>query len=137
MSMQERERAQDLPDQEPVYLSVGVEEKLPAHKNILYGLQHVFVSNVWLDPVFVAALIGLPMALAANMVNAIFIAAGLVTLVQATRLVKLPVVQGPSAAFDSLMISAGKDNGLAAAGGGIILSGLIVFALAVTGVLGR
>ncbi|MGF7048652.1 NCS2 family nucleobase:cation symporter-2 [Paenibacillus sp. DS2015] len=124
-------------EQEPIYLTVGVEEKLPVGKNILYGLQHVLVSNVWLDPVFVAALIGLPMALAGNMVNAIFIAAGLVTLVQATRLVKLPVVQGPSAAFDSLMISAGRDNGLAAAGGGIILSGIIVFILAITGVLGR
>ncbi|GGD55517.1 uracil-xanthine permease family protein [Paenibacillus nasutitermitis] len=135
--MHEQEKANVLPDQDPVYLTVGVEEKLPVHKTVLYGLQHVFVSNVWLDPVFVAALIGLPMALAANMVNAIFIAAGLVTLVQATRLVKLPVVQGPSAAFDSLLISSGKDNGLAAAGGGIVLSGLIVFALAVTGVLGR
>jgi uracil-xanthine permease len=124
-------------EEETIHLTVGVEEKLPFGKNLLYGLQHVFVSNVWLDPVFVAALIGLPMALASNMVNAIFIAAGLVTLVQATRLVKLPIVQGPSAAFDSIMISAGKANGLAAAGGAIIVSGLIVFLLAITGVLGR
>lgn len=118
-------------------LTVGLEEKLPPLKGFMYGLQHVFVSNVWLDPVFVAAMIGLPLALAANMVNAIFIGAGLVTLTQATRLARLPVVQGPSAAFDALMITAGKSKTLAAAGGGILISGLIIFILAITGVLGR
>ncbi|MDP4126829.1 MAG: solute carrier family 23 protein [Bacillota bacterium] len=118
-------------------LTVGVEEKLPPLRNVLYGLQHVFVSNVWLDPIFVAAMIGLPVALAANMVNAIFIAAGLVTLTQATRLARLPIVQGPSAAFDTLMINAGKANSLPAAGGSIMLSAIIVFILAVTGVLDR
>lgn len=118
-------------------LIVGLEEKLPPVKNFLYGLQHVFVSNVWLDPIFVAAMIGLPLALSANIVNAIFIAAGLVTLTQATRLARLPIIQGPSAAFDSIMISAGKTNGLAAASGGIFLSAIIVFILAITGVIGR
>ncbi|WP_207652408.1 solute carrier family 23 protein [Desulfosporosinus sp. FKB] len=118
-------------------LTIGVEERLPPLRNVLYGLQHVFVSNVWLDPIFVAAMIGLPVALAANMVNAIFIAAGLVTLTQATRLARLPIVQGPSAAFDTLMINAGKANSLPAAGGSIMLSAAIVFLLAVTGVLER
>lgn len=118
-------------------LTIGVEEKLPPLRNFFYGLQHVFVSNVWLDPVFVAAMIGLPVALAANMVNAIFIAAGLVTLTQATRLARLPILQGPSAAFDALMISAGKSNSLPAAGGGILLSAIIVFILAITGILER
>ncbi|MCP3027665.1 solute carrier family 23 protein [Halobacillus sp. A5] len=119
------------------HLTVGVEEKLSPAKGFLYGLQHVFVSNVWLDPIYVAALIGLPLGLSANMVNAIFIAAGLVTLVQATRFVRLPVVQGPSAAFDALMISAGKSQNLGAAGGAIIVSALIVFLLAITGLLSR
>jgi uracil-xanthine permease len=119
------------------HLTVAVEEKLPPAPTLFYAIQHVLVSNVWLDPVFVASMIGLPLALSANMVNAIFIAAGLVTLTQATRLVRLPVIQGPSAAFDSLMISAGKANGLAAAGGGILLSALIIFLLAVSGLLGR
>lgn len=116
---------------------VGIDEKLSPLNNFLYGLQHVFVSNVWLDPIFVAAMIGLPLSLSANIVNAIFIAAGLVTIIQATKLVRLPIVQGPSAAFDSLMISTGKASGLAAAGGGILISAVIVFILAVTGVIYR
>ena len=52
----------------------------------------MLVSNVWLDPVFVAGAIGLPLALSSNMVNAIFIVSGLVTLIQATKLVRLPII---------------------------------------------
>jgi NCS2 family nucleobase:cation symporter-2 len=118
-------------------LTSRIDDKLPPAKSFLYGLQHVFVSNVWLDPIFVAAMIGLPLTLSANIVNSIFIAAGLVTLIQATRLVRLPIVQGPSAAFDSIMIAAGKAHGLAAASGGILLSALIVFILSITGLIGR
>ncbi|XJZ28836.1 solute carrier family 23 protein [Bacillota bacterium Lsc_1132] len=118
-------------------IEIGLDEKLPPAKGILYGLQHVFVSNVWLDPIFVAAMIGLPLTLSANIVNAIFIAAGLVTIIQATKLVRLPILQGPSAAFDSIMIAAGKANGLAAASGGIFLSAIIVFFLSVTGLIGK
>ncbi|MBM7691670.1 NCS2 family nucleobase:cation symporter-2 [Peribacillus deserti] len=121
----------------PQEITVDIEEKLPPFKTFLYGLQHVFVSNVWLDPIFVAAMIGLPLSQSANIVNAIFITAGLVTLIQATKLVKLPIIQGPSAAFDSIMITAGKANGLAAASGGIFLSAIIVFLLSITGIIGR
>lgn len=114
-----------------------IDERLPPGKTILYGIQHVFVSNVWLDPIFVAAMIGLPITLASNIVNAIFIAAGLVTLIQTTKLVRLPIVQGPSAAFDAIMISAGKANALAAASGSIFISAIIVFILSITGVITR
>lgn len=104
-------------------------------KNTLLGLQHVLVSNVWLDPVFVAGAIGLPLALSSNMVNAIFIVSGLVTLIQATKLVRLPIVQGPSAAFDALMISAGTAGSLAAAGTSIFVSSLIFLVLCLTRVI--
>lgn len=115
----------------------GVEQRLPPLQNVLYGLQHVFVSNVWLDPIFIAAMVGMPLAKSTNLVNAIFVAAGIVTLLQATRLARLPIVQGPSAAFDSLMITSGKSNSLAAASGGILLGAVLVFLMSVTGVLGK
>ncbi|QEA59812.1 uracil permease [Leuconostoc koreense] len=103
----------------------------------LAGIQHVFVSNVWLDPIYVAAAGGLSLSLSTNLVNTIFIVSGLVTLTQATKLVKLPIVQGPSAAFDALMISAGKNGQLATASGSILLSALIVFLLSVTGPINK
>ena len=89
-------------------------------KNALLGLQHVLVSNVWLDPVFVAGAIGLPLALSSNMV---------------TKLVRLPIVQGPSAAFDALMIAAGTAGSLAAAGTSIFISSLIFLVLCLTRVI--
>ena len=103
--------------QVPEQLGSGSKKLTP--KNVLLGLQHVLVSNVWLDPVFVAGAIGLPLALSSNMVNAIFIVSGLVTLIQATRLVRLPIVQGPSAAFDALMIAAGTAGSLAVRADGV------------------
>ena len=116
--------------QVPEQLGSGSKKLTP--KNVLLGLQHVLVSNVWLDPVFVAGAIGLPLALSSNMVNAIFIVSGLVTLIQATRLVRLPIVQGPSAAFDALMIAAGTAGSLAAAGTSILVSGVIIFLVGVS-----
>lgn len=119
--------------QVPEQLGSGSKKLTP--KNVLLGLQHVLVSNVWLDPVFVAGAIGLPLALSSNMVNAIFIVSGLVTLIQATRLVRLPIVQGPSAAFDALMIAAGTAGSLAAAGTSIFVGSLIFLVLCLTRVI--
>jgi len=101
----------------------------------LAGIQHVFVANVWLDPIYVAAAAGLSLNLSTNLVNTIFIVSGLVTLTQVTKLVKLPIIQGPSAAFDALMINAGKVGQLASASGSILISALIVLLLSVTGLI--
>ena len=115
---------------------MSIRKELTA-QNVLLGFQHVLVSNVWLDPVFVAGAIGLPIALSSNMINAIFIVSGLVTLVQATRLVRLPVVQGPSAAFDALMIAAGTAGMLGAASSSILIASLVFLLLCLTGVIER
>lgn len=114
---------------------VTKDNRIVAHG--LAGIQHVFVSNVWLDPIYVAAAAGLSLSSSTNLVNTIFIVSGIVTLTQATRLVKLPIIQGPSASFDALMISAGKTGQLATAGGSILLSALIVFMLSVTGLINK
>jgi NCS2 family nucleobase:cation symporter-2 len=117
-------------------LSVGLEERPPLPQAIALGFQHVLVSNVWLDPVFVAAVGGLSAGLAGNLVNAIFLAAGLVTLTQSTRLVRLPIVEGPSAAFDGLMIGFAKAGQLAMATTGLLIGGVLVLVVAASGLLG-
>lgn len=125
---------QPLPASEP---KLEVESRVGAPQSLLLGLQHVFVSNVWLDPLFIAAMIGMAPLMATHLINTVFIVSGLVTLAQATRLARLPVVQGPSASFDALMITTGKTNGLAAASGGILVSAAVVFLLSVTGLIGK
>src|SRR6266853_2453551 len=117
-------------------LTIGLEEQPPLPQAIALGFQHVLVSNVWLDPVFVAAVGGLSAGLAGNLINAIFLAAGLVTLTQSTRLVRLPIVEGPSAAFDGLMIGFAKSGQLAMATTGLLIGGVIVLIVAASGLLG-
>jgi len=117
-------------------LTLGLEERPPLPQAVALGFQHVLVSNVWLDPVFVAAVGGLSAALAANLVNAIFLAAGLVTLTQSTKLVRLPIVEGPSAAFDGLMIGFAKAGQLAMATTGLLIGGVLVLIVAASGLLG-
>ncbi|MCA1643978.1 MAG: purine/pyrimidine permease [Chloroflexi bacterium] len=120
----------------PTTLTLGLEDRPPLPQAIALGFQHVLISNVWLDPVFVAAVGGLSTALAGNLVNAIFLAAGLVTLTQSTRLVRLPIVEGPSAAFDGLMIGFAKSGQLAMATTGLLIGGVIIFVVAASGLLG-
>jgi len=120
----------------PAALTLGLEDRPALPQAIALGFQHVLVSNVWLDPVFVAAVGGLSAALAGNLINAIFLAAGLVTLTQSTRLVRLPIVEGPSAAFDGLMIGFAKGGQLAMATTGLLVGGVIIFIVAASGLLG-
>lgn len=120
----------------PAGLSLGLEDRPALPQAVALGFQHVLVSNVWLDPVFVAAVGGLSAALAGNLINAIFLAAGLVTLTQSTRLVRLPIVEGPSAAFDGLMIGFAKGGQLAMATTGLLVGGLLVLLIAASGLLG-
>src|SRR5579859_4555512 len=120
----------------PAALTLGLEDRPALPQAIALGFQHVLVSNVWLDPVFVAAVGGLAAAQRGNLVNAIFLAAGLVTLTQSTRLVRLPIVEGPSAAFDGLMINFAKAGQLAMATTGLLIGGLIVLVIAASGLLG-
>ena len=126
----------DARDVTPAGLTLGLEDRPPVPQSIALGFQHVLVSNVWLDPVFVAAVGGLSAALSANLVNAIFLAAGLVTLTQSTRLVRLPIVEGPSAAFDGLMIGFAKAGQLAMATTGLLIGGVIVLIVSASGLLG-
>src|ERR671932_1585541 len=107
--------AADVAPSRPATLTLGLEDRPPLPQAVVLGLQHVLVSNVWLDPVFVAAVGGLSAGPAGNPINPIFLAAGLVTLAQSTRLVRLPIVEGPSAAFDGLMIGFAKGGQLAMA----------------------
>lgn len=116
---------------------LSAEQQVGRLQGLLLGLQHVFVSNVWLDPLFIIAMIGMTPIAASNLMNAVFIAAGAVTLTQATRLARLPIVQGPSASFDTLIITTGKAQGLSAAACGILVSAGIVFLLSITGLIGK
>lgn len=114
-----------------------VEERLPPGRHGLLAAQQVLVSNVWLDPLYIAGAGGLSAALATNLLIATFLGAGLATLLQSTRLVRLPVVEGPSSAFDPLAIGYAKAGNLAAAGTGLLIASGVVLLAALTGGVSR
>lgn len=114
-----------------------VEEIIPAKRRIALGLQQALVSNAWLDPIFIASVAGFSAALATNLVTATFLAAGIVTVVQSTKLVRLPVVQGPSSAFSPLAIGYYKAGTISAASLGLIIGAGLVFLASICGQFAR
>lgn len=115
----------------------NVEEIIPAQRRIALGLQQALVSNAWLDPIFIASVAGFSAALATNLVTATFLAAGVVTVIQSTKLVRLPVVQGPSSAFSPLAIGYYKAGTISAASLGLIIGAAFVFILSMLGQFAR
>lgn len=114
-----------------------VEEIIPAQRRVALGLQQALVSNAWLDPIFIASVAGFSAALATNLVTATFLAAGVVTVIQSTKLVRLPVVQGPSSAFSPLAIGYYKAGTISAASLGLIIGAAFVFILSMLGQFAR
>lgn len=119
-------------------IAIGdIEEVIPFKRRFALGAQQALVSNAWLDPIFIASVAGFSAALATNLVTATFLAAGVVTVVQSTRLVKLPIVQGPSSAFSPLAIGYYKAGTLSSASLGVLIAAALVFLTAVTGQLAK
>ena len=103
----------------------------------MLAVQQVLVSNIWLDALFIAGVGGLSAHLATSLVTVTFLAAGLATLVQTLKLVRLPIVEGPSSAFDAMAIAAARSGQLAAASTGLIIGSGIVLIASLSGVLHR
>lgn len=107
-------------------LIVGIEEKMTFREYLIYGFQQVLVESSALTfPVATGMGLGLPKETIAYLVQAYLIGAGLVTITQSSRLLKLPCVQGPAAVFISVMINVGNTLGLAAAWTAMIIGGLL------------
>jgi uracil-xanthine permease len=107
-------------------LIVGIEEKMTFREYLIYGFQQVLVESSALTfPVATGMGLGLPKETIAYLVQAYLIGAGLVTITQSSRLLKLPCVQGPAAVFISVMINVGNTLGLAAAWTAMVIGGLL------------
>ena len=107
-------------------LIVGIEDKMSFKEYVIYGFQQVLVESSALTfPVATGMGLGLPKETIAYMVQAYLIGAGLVTITQSSRLLKLPCVQGPAAVFISVMITVGNTLGVAAAWTAMVIGAII------------
>ncbi|MBM9463702.1 purine/pyrimidine permease [Aeromicrobium sp. YIM 150415] len=110
-------------------LSIGFDEKLSPAKTGLFGFQHLLaLTGIWLFP----GIIGVSLDLSAQEVGWItqgcFFMTGLITILQSSRILQLPIVQGPTAAFMVAIIASGATFGLGTAFGSMMVAGAI-FAL--------
>ncbi|BBY74663.1 uracil permease [Mycolicibacterium parafortuitum] len=118
-------------DREAV-LDVGIQDRLPLPKTGLFGLQHLLaLTGIWIFPVLIGATLELSQEDVSHIVQACFLLTGLVTILQSSRIVRLPIVQGPTAAFFVAILAAAASYDLGTAFGSMVVAGLIFMALSI------
>lgn len=111
-------------------LSVGFNDRLPAARTGLFAVQHLLaLTGIWVFPNVIGGALKLSSSEVALMIQACFLLTGIVTILQSSRILKLPVVQGPTAAFMVAIISSGAAYGLGTAFGSMAVAGVIFMAL--------
>lgn len=113
-------------------LQVRIEQKLSIQENILFGLQHLLgLTGIWLFPGLIGLALGLDASTVGYIVQVCFLTTGIVTILQSSQILKLPVVQGPTAAFFVAILATGKTLGLGVAYGSMTVASLIFGALSI------
>lgn len=113
-------------------LQVGIEDKLSIGANITYGFQHLLaLTGIFLFPVLIGQALGLESSVIGYMIQACFLTTGIVTILQSGKMLRLPVVQGPTAAFFVAVLSAGASVGLGTAFGSMAVAGIIFMLLSI------
>ncbi|MCM6763364.1 purine/pyrimidine permease [Rathayibacter sp. ZW T2_19] len=113
-------------------LTVGFDEKLPPGRTALFATQHLLaLTGIWVFPSIIGGALELSAEQVALMIQACFLLTGLVTVLQSSRVLRLPIVQGPTAAFMVAIISSGATFGLGTTFGSMVVAGLIFMALTI------
>ncbi|WP_437890542.1 uracil-xanthine permease family protein [Phytobacter sp. V91] len=113
-------------------LSVGIDVKLPPTQTLMLALQHLLaLTGIWVFPVIIGSALNLTSQQTGMMVQACFFTTGIVTMLQSGRLLRLPVVQGPTAAFMVAVLGSAHSVGLGTTFGSMFVAALIFAALSV------
>lgn len=111
-------------------LSVGFDEKLSPPRTALFGMQHLLaLTGIWLFPSLIGAALDLTTQQTGWLTQGCLFMTGLITVLQSSRLLRLPIVQGPTAAFMLAIIAAGTTYDLGTAFGSMFVAGLVFAAL--------
>lgn len=119
-----------------VELDVLAEDRLPIGKTLAFGFQHLLaLTGIWLFPVLLGQALDLSAEQVSYIIQACFFTCGVVTILQSSRLLKLPVVQGPTAAFFTAVLTTGLAHdgvrGLGMAFGSMFVAGVIAMLLTI------
>ncbi|MFK0120878.1 uracil-xanthine permease family protein [Streptomyces sp. NPDC090994] len=113
-------------------LDVGFEDRVPGPRLLLYGLQHLLaLTGIWIFPAAVGASLSLSDTSVSHIVQACFLMTGVVTILQSSKVLRLPIVQGPTAAFLAALLASGATYGLGVAFGSMMVAGAVFMLLTV------
>jgi len=113
-------------------LAILPEDRLPVGRTALFGVQHLLaLTGIFIFPVLLGSALDLEVAQVGQIVQACFLLTGVVTVLQSSRLLRLPIVQGPTAAFFLALLSSGTTYGLGTAFGSMAVAGLVFMALSI------
>jgi len=125
-----------------VRLDIGIEDRLPLGKTAVFGFQHLLaLTGIWVFPILIGQVLNLTTQQVGHIVQASFFTVGIVTIFQSSRILKLPVVQGPTAGFFIAVMAGGLAYNLGTAFGSMVVAGLIAMLLTLPfgglGLMGR
>lgn len=123
-------------------LDVSIEDNVSKPSTLLFGFQHLLaLTGIWVFPVLIGQILHLDAQAVSWIIQACFFTTGLVTILQSSRILKLPVVQGPTGAFFIAVLTGGATYGMAATFGSMVVAGAIFMLLTIPlgnlGILGR
>ncbi|MEW1937980.1 solute carrier family 23 protein [Dietzia maris] len=115
-----------------VSFKVGFEDRVTPFRAMFYGGQHLLaLTGLWVFPATLGAALALQQTDVAKIIQGCFLLAGIVTVLSSSRILKLPIVQGPTAAILVALIAIGAQSGLGTAFGSMMVAGLLSIALAI------
>jgi xanthine/uracil permease len=113
-------------------IEVGVNERTGLLTTIGLGFQHILgLAGLLLFPALVGKSFGLPPHQVAYLYGITFITSGVVVILQAVGLLRLPVVQAPFAGIFAALLVLGHQVGLGTAFGSLLIASLIWTVLSV------
>src|SRR6185437_15433720 len=113
-------------------IEVGVNDRVGLITAVTLGFQHILgLAGLLLFPALVGKSFGLSPSHTAYLYGITFITSGVVVILQAVGLLRLPVVQAPFAGIFAALLVVGHRIGLGAAFGSLMVSSLIWVLLSV------
>ena len=112
---------------------IGIDEKLPFGQLLVLGLQNIFgMTGMFVFPGILGRSFNLPPEQIAYLYGMTFAVCGIVTILQSTMLLRLPIIQGPYAGnFAAFLVVGHLGGGLGAAYGSFFVAAVIWCALTV------
>lgn len=110
----------------------GFDDRVPRGASTFYGAQHLLaLTGLWVFPLTLGTALDLDNALVARIIQGCFLLTGLVTVLSSSKILRLPIVQGPTAALLVALIATAHTYDPGTAFGSMAVAGVLSVLLAI------